>query len=393
MNMEIRISNADRAKVRAAIKDHPAWTAWRTARGLTMADMTSAKCVEFCADHGLDVSAIIADAPDAPETPETPEEDTVTLVEPVKPAPRAVVTETPDDLGTALVALKKALGGSVDADAVRAIVEEAVAPLRAIVEDAAPVLLVEQKDGQQVKVEGLRHREFDRLVKACMARDTAGRRLNVWLAGPTQSGKTTAAEKTAEALGLSFGFHGAMTMAHELTGFVDASGKYHETQFVKAYREGGCVLLDEVDAGSNEALLCLNAALANGQMPLPTGEMLHRHPDFLCIGAANTWGNGATADYVGRAKIDAAFMQRFPVKLAWGYDEKLEAAMCGNPDFARRVQRARDRAATAGLKVLITPAHSKAGAALIASGFSEDDAAKLTYLSGLSDAQVKQVEG
>jgi hypothetical protein len=103
-------------------------------------------------------------------------------------------------------------------------------------------------------------------------------------------------------------------------------------------------------------------------------------------------GLGANADYVGRAKIDAAFLSRFPVRLDWQYDEVLERAICGNEDFASRVQRARERAKSAGIKVLITPRDSIAGAALIAAGMSSDEAAQVTYLANLSPEQRRIIE-
>jgi cobaltochelatase CobS len=184
-----------------------------------------------------------------------------------------------------------------------------------------------------------------------------------------------------------------MAMAHELTGFVDAGGTYHETVFVKRFRDGGLCLLDELDSWSAEATLCLNAALANGEVSLPTGEIVSRHPDFACVGAGNTWGQGATAEFVGRNRLDAAFLSRFAVKLAWGYDEKLESEICGNPAWARRVQKARAAAAKAGIKAVIDPRTSMAGAALIAAGFSEAEAADMTYLAGLPEAQRSLIEG
>ena len=104
-------------------------------------------------------------------------------------------------------------------------------------------------------------------------------------------------------------------------------------------------------------------------------------------------GLGGTADYVGRQKIDMAFLSRFPVRLMWSYDVALEVAISGNADFARRVQAARERAKSAGLKIMINPRDSMAGAALIAQGFTHDEAANLTYLANLSADQVKLVEG
>jgi hypothetical protein len=307
--------------------------------------------------------------------------------------------ETPQgapDLMAALHAFVAANAGTkaapIDADAVAAIVAERIDPvfdlLGALEAKLSGVkanhLVITQ--GETVRqIEGLQHAKLPDLIK-CLS---AG--LHVWLAGPSGSGKTHAAEQAAKALGLSFGLHGAMTMAHELTGFVDAGGRYHDTPFVRAFRNGGVILLDELDAGSNEALLALNAALANGIMCLPNGDNIPAHPDFKCIGAANTYGQGATHEYVGRTRIDAAFLQRFGAAIAWDYDESLEDAMSGNPAWVKRVQDARKKAATVGLKVLITPRSSQAGARLIAAGYSPDQAAELTYMRGLSADQKRQL--
>lgn len=274
----------------------------------------------------------------------------------------------------------------VDAEEVRRIVKsemEGFAKVQITIRDASTQ--------QQVQLEGLHHKQFPVLLKVAQAK-IEGHGINIWLKGPAGSGKTKAAEEAAKALGLEFGFHGAMSMAHELTGFVDANGHYHETIFVRLFREGGLCLLDELDSGENSALLALNAALANGCMSLPNGKMQTRHKDFVCLGAGNTNGQGATADYVGRNKLDAAFLNRFPIKLTWDYDETLEAAISGNPSWARHIQRARTIAQTKGIKVLITPRHTQAGAALIASGFTEKEAAELTYLADMTPDQRKMME-
>jgi cobaltochelatase CobS len=257
-----------------------------------------------------------------------------------------------------------------------------------------PALLVIDRDGNPFggELPAQRHPQLETLLRAISARDVSGARLNVWIAGPAGSGKTHAAKQCAQALGLTFGFHGAMTYAHDLVGFVDAGGRYHETQFVKLYRDGGLCLLDELDSGTSEALLTLNAALANGQIATPNGQIITRHPDFACIGAANTFGAGATAEYVGRNKLDAAFLSRFPVKLSWAYDLELESAICGNPDWAQEVQAARAKAQAAGLKIVIDPRHSIAGAALIAAGMDRAQVAELTYLAGLKPEQVTMLK-
>lgn len=274
----------------------------------------------------------------------------------------------------------------IDAEQVRAIVKaemDGYAKVQITINDAATQ--------QSIKLEGIHHRQFPTLLKAIQTK-VGGHGANIWLKGPAGSGKTRAAEEAAKALGLEFGFHGAMSMAHELVGFVDANGNYHETIFVRLFREGGLCLLDELDSGENQALLALNAALANGQMSLPNGKMQTRHPEFVCIGAGNTNGQGATAEYVGRNKLDAAFLNRFPIKMSWDYDEALETAISGNPSWAAHIMKARAKALAKGIKVLITPRHTQAGAALIANGFTEKEAAELTYLADMTNDQRKMME-
>ncbi|WP_288927226.1 AAA family ATPase [uncultured Maritimibacter sp.] len=407
MNAHFTLSNDERAKVRKVITSHDDWKSYREIHGITASDLTSARCIEVCDALGIDVQAAkdgIEQRRNVPErnaayaaardlldeTPETPDAAAAAPKKDQAAVPAATPTQDPL---VALEALRALLGGTVDANQVKAIVAEELAPVLETI--GKPALRVVDPDGAALGVDlpPMRHEMTDTLLAAVAARGADGFRLNAWITGPAGSGKTTGARLVAEALGLEFGFHGAMTMAHELTGFVDAGGTYHETVFVRLFRDGGLCLLDEVDAGSSEALLALNAALANGTMSLPNGEIIHRHADFACVGAANTWGMGATADYIGRARIDAAFLDRFGARIHWDYDATLETAMCGNEKWAKRVQKARKKAAKAGLKVLITPRASMAGAALIAGGMAEGDAARVTYLAGLTPEQVAQVEG
>jgi len=250
-----------------------------------------------------------------------------------------------------------------------------------------PSFKIELRDtsGNVRNYDGLQHKSFKTLCRMAAARQTNGFPLNIWLSGPAGSGKTHAGQELSKLLGQPFYGMGAKSTAFEVLGYQDAAGKYHGTPFRAAFEHGGVLQADELDSWDNEACLALQSALANDFCQFPDA-IVKRHPDFLCIAGANTWGHGATADYVGRTKIDGAFLSRF-AKLAWEYDTELEAALSGNVKFARRVQRARDKAQVAGLKVLITPRDTMAGAALIAAGFEEDAAAELTYLAALSDDQ------
>jgi hypothetical protein len=296
-------------------------------------------------------------------------------------------TKTPAEL---LAEMLAGLTSGVDPQVLRDAVRDEVSNV--MTEMTITTIEIKRHDAETITVTGHHHPLFSKLLRVMASRNVSGYVPNIWLSGPTASGKTTAARKAAEALGLPFYAHGACVMGHELIGFVDGAGNYHQTQFVTAYRDGGVVLLDEVDAYDNAALMPLQAATANAIMALPDGTMLERHKDCIIIAAANTWGQGATAEYVGRMKLDAAFLSRFPIKFAWDRDEKLEQAICGNVEWAKRVQAARRRAAAAGLKVLIDPRHSIDGAALIATGFTPDETAELTYLAGLTKEQRNQIE-
>jgi len=389
MTAHIRLTAEQRTALRRAITAHSEWPAYRAANGnMTSADLTSTKCLEVAALFGIDVQGVISRV-------NATQADDTRLVATGDGGRGEAATSTaaiPADKQAALAALSALLSPSIDEEKLEAIV---AAKVKAALEGTALVRVeMTRVDGTRWQSEGTVHPLFDKLLRALASRQANGVAPNVWLAGPTGSGKTYAAEQAAKAMGVPFYFNGALSMPHELLGFVDAAGNYHSTPFRQAYENGGVYLFDEVDASDNACLLALNAALANGVCAFPDkAEPVKRHKDFVCIGAANTFGQGATAEFIGRAKIDAAFLSRFPVKLHWTYDAALEQAICGNPDFAKRVQAARARAEAAGVKIVIDPRHSMAGAALIAAGFSSDEAAEMTYLAGLSDDQRRIVEG
>lgn len=396
----------ERNLLRAFITSHGEWPAYRAETGISSAALTSAACLAYCNRYGIEPRAAIesrraqsrddmAPAQSRDDTAPAPAAPADFFKAPGTPAPGTPAPAN-KDAAQALAHALSLLQTQADPAQIQGMIDAAVEPLRAAIaqiQAPAPIVVTVDQDGAQIgDLPATRHPMAETLLRAVTARDAAGYRLNVWLAGPTGSGKTHAARQIAAALDLEFGFHGSMSMAHELLGFVDAGGRYHETVFARLFQHGGVCLLDEIDAGSDEARLAINAGLANGLLALPDGRMVERHADFICIGAANTWGSGATADYVGRAKIDAATLSRFPVKLAWQYDNATEAAISGNPDFAAMVQAARAKASAAGLKHPIDPRHSIAGAALIAAGFGAGEAARMTYLAGLTDAQIAMVQ-
>ncbi|MCA7081854.1 AAA family ATPase, partial [Staphylococcus aureus] len=109
------------------------------------------------------------------------------------------------------------------------------------------------------------------------------------LVGPAGSGKNVVLEQVAKDLGKDFYFTNAVTEEYKLTGFIDASGTYQETQFYQAFTKGGIFFLDEMDASVPEALVILNAAIANRYFNFPNGKA-QAHPDFTVVAAAYTTG-------------------------------------------------------------------------------------------------------
>ena len=177
--------------------------------------------------------------------------------------------------------------------------------------------------GVTLSGDAIMHHKFPLLAAAVAAR------VNVMLVGPAGSGKTTAAVKVAQALGLPFYGTGAINSEYKLTGFIDAQGRIVSTAFRKAFEHGGVFLFDEIDASLPGALLAFNAALANDWMDFPDANV-KRHEDFRVIAGANTFGTGADRQYVGRNQLDAASLDRYAV-IDWGYDEALEASLLGLP--------------------------------------------------------------
>lgn len=147
----------------------------------------------------------------------------------------------------------------------------------------------------------------------------------VFLTGKAGTGKNVICKQVADALGLDFYFTNAVTQEYKLTGFIDANGKYQETQFFKAFTRGGLFFLDEMDASIPEVLVILNAAIANRYFDFPIGK-IEAHPDFRVIAAGNTTGLGADTNYTGRYCLDRASLDRFAMVYI-DYSDAIETAM------------------------------------------------------------------
>jgi MoxR-like ATPase len=215
------------------------------------------------------------------------------------------------------------------------------------------------------------------------------------LAGPAGSGKTTLAQQAAKALGLDFYSTGALSSDFRLTGFMDARGEYVVSVFRQAFENGGLFLLDEADASNPNVLVAINQALENDSFAFPDG-MVTKSAEFRCVIAANTYGSGPTAQYVGRTRIDAATIDRF-FFLTIDYDADVERALaCGNERWLATVRRARKALTDNGLQHIISPRAVRDGAQLLAAGMDRETVALGVLRKGLDDnawAKVKNAAG
>lgn len=166
---------------------------------------------------------------------------------------------------------------------------------------------------------GFYHEKFEQILRQTQLDEP------IMLIGPAGSGKNVAVSQVADSLGLHMYYTNNASNEFKLTGFIDAGGNYRDTEFYKAFKNGGLFFLDEIDNSDPSALIVINSALANGYMAFPH-ETIDRHPDFRIVAAANTWGKGADLQYVGRNALDAATLDRFD-NIFFDYDRKLEECL------------------------------------------------------------------
>lgn len=173
-----------------------------------------------------------------------------------------------------------------------------------------------------------RHHRFNEAYKLVEA-DIA-----VLFTGEAGSGKTTLAEQIAEEF--DNGFHSISmtrqtTLSHML-GFMSVNGTYVESAIRRACEFGGVMLLDEIDAGDPNCMLCLNT-IENGYISFPD-KVVKCHTNFRLIATANPQDQHNF--YTGRSKLDAATLDRFD-NISVDRDNNLETSLV-DVDTHKRMQ-------------------------------------------------------
>ncbi len=123
---------------------------------------------------------------------------------------------------------------------------------------ATQTITIRQPDGEKLKVCGTMHRALPDVLRLVCAG------VPVLLVGPAGSGKTHLASQVARALDLPFSFNSlsaGCTESHTIGRVLpDEAGNwtYRPSPFVKAYRDGGVHLFDEIDAADPNLLVLIN---------------------------------------------------------------------------------------------------------------------------------------
>lgn len=146
------------------------------------------------------------------------------------------------------------------------------------------------------------HEQLKRLIEVGMR--------NIWMVGPAGCGKSTMARMTAKELNLPYLCIscGIGTSATEFLGY-----KYptrESTKFAEYYAKPSIILIDEMTALDPAVGQVLNAALANDEIETTTG-LVSRNPECIIIATSNTFGSGASRQYVANNQLDASTIDRF----------------------------------------------------------------------------------
>jgi MoxR-like ATPase len=240
-----------------------------------------------------------------------------------------------------------------------------------------PVIEEAKEIKLEVKTGEIKHSKYNQ-IKTCIECN-----IPVYLAGPAGSGKNHTVEQIAKELNYNFYFSNSIQQEFKLTGFIDAGGNYHNTEFYKACTDDNdCIFfLDEMDASIPEVLVLLNAAIANGYFEFPNGRVDLKHVHFIAAG--NTVGSGADEMYTGRMVIDQATLDRFAI-IEFDYDENIENAITkGNVELVNFIHGLRHQAEEKGIRATFSYRCLIQMTKLEAKGMDLEIALKITVFKGL----------
>lgn len=225
--------------------------------------------------------------------------------------------------------------------------------------------------------EGIFHKKYEEILKTVQAN------VPVMLTGPAGAGKNYTLEQVAKALGLDFYFTNAVTQEFKLLGFIDANGTYQETQLYKAATNpnGALFFFDEVDASDPQAMIVMNAAIANRYIDFPCGRVeLNENFRFVCAG--NTYGTGADMIYVGRNQLDGATLDRFAT-IYFDYDDNVEKQLAYDDDLFNFILALRKTVEDTSLRYIVSMRATINATKLLNAGMNKKDVLISTIIKNM----------
>lgn len=178
----------------------------------------------------------------------------------------------------------------------------------------------------------------------------------VYITGPTGNGKSTMVEQVCAKLGRGL-IRVNLNMTTDEDALIgtktleDGNVKVVEGPVLIAMRLGIPLLLDEIDAGGSNALMCLQPILEGKPYYFKLkNEVIKPTPGFNIFATANTKGKGSDdGRYIGTNVLNEAFLERFSVTLEQEYpsvateikimNKLLNSLGCANETFADNLVR------------------------------------------------------
>jgi len=238
------------------------------------------------------------------------------------------------------------------------------------------------------------HKVLPQLIDALVAGH------HVYLVGPPGTGKSFMTEQAAALLGREYGAIscGPQTPESRLWGYMDAGGRYNSTTFSRLYGKGSAMFnFDEVDNGHTGINTTVNQSLSGDGANFPDGWVT-MGDDFNAVATANTWGQGATSEHMGRNPQDSAFLDRFTF-LKVDIDEDVEEMMVHSTGLVgtdavhwlNTIRTIRSNVESAKLKIVVSPRAAKAGAELLMMGWKQQDVLDARVLKGTTEDRRRRI--
>lgn len=233
-----------------------------------------------------------------------------------------------------------------------------------------------------------RHKVFDEVLTLLLSRE------NVYLVGNAGTGKTHLFKQLAVALGRPVTILGQTLTKYEFSGHIGPTGEYVRTLLRTAVEEGHLLALDEMDMNAAAAIGFLNSLTANRYVAFPD-KMVEAHPDFIVIAAANTYGRGATQQFIGRNPLDAASLDRFSY-VECTYDTDLERQIYGASPWLDYVHQVRSAVEQLKLNHIISMRAIERGLRCLTTDMTAERTCQIALWRGLERdtvAKIKQIAG